>query len=64
MEVLAFIIFLIIFLPIVLIIFALQNREEGTLEERERDPNLNCNDWDFHWPFQKIIHLEISGFFR
>ena len=49
MEVLAFIIFLIIFLPIVLIIFALQNREEGTLEERERDPNLNCNDWDFHW---------------
>lgn len=50
MEVLAFIICLIIFLPRVLIIFALQNREEGTLEEREkeRDLNLNSNDWDFH----------------
>ena len=49
MEILAFIIFLIFFLPIVLIIFVLQNREEGTLEERKNNPDLNCNDWDFHW---------------
>ena len=49
MDVIAAFILLIIALPIILIILALQNREEGTLEERRNNPDLNCNDWDFHW---------------
>tara|TARA_B100000963_G_scaffold295179_1_gene266030 strand:+ start:236 stop:382 length:147 start_codon:yes stop_codon:yes gene_type:complete len=48
MEVIAAFILLIIALPIILIILALQNREEGTLEERRNNPDLNCNDWNFH----------------
>ena len=49
MDVIAGFILIIIALPIILIILALQNREEGTLEERRNNSDLNCNDWDFHW---------------
>ena len=49
MDVIAAFILLIIALLIILIILALQNREEGTLEERRNNPDLNCNDWNFHW---------------
>ena len=34
--------------------------EEGTLEERERNPSLNTNDWDLHW--KRLDRFEYSKY--
>ena len=34
--------------------------DEGTLEERERNPSLNTNDWDLHW--ERLNRFEYSKY--
>ena len=34
--------------------------EEGTLEERKRNPSLNTNDWDLHW--KRLNRFEYSKY--
>ena len=52
--------FLIAVFIIIFILAILPPLEEGTLEERKRNPSFNTNNWDLHW--KRLNRFEYSKY--